>query len=194
MQCVGTDIFEYRGVYYLIVVDYSLHTHGYVLSRRFLQNQPLVHSRQYSLSLVIHNACIQMQDLSTHQMGSKQICATNDISHTTSFPHYHESNGLAKRYVGIVKTIMKKNPEMINDSLLAYRAAPRTNNEYSHAELMFKRNVKAHMISLPVHFPTDDRSPENVNAIEQKENHPKLYPDDRVFKYDIEKKLGNVAS
>ena len=49
---------------------------------------------------------------------------------------------------------------MINDAILAYRAAPLTNNEYSPAELMFKRNVKAHMISLPVHFPTDDRSPE----------------------------------
>ena len=47
--------------------------------------------------------------------------------------------------MGIVKTIMKKNPEMINDALLAYRAAPLTNNEYSHAELMLKRNVKAHV-------------------------------------------------
>ena len=45
---------------------------------------------------------------------------------------------------------MKKNPEMINDALMAYSTAPLTNNEYiySHAELMFKRNVKAHMISL----------------------------------------------
>ena len=83
---------------------------------------------------------------------------------------------------------MKKNPEMINDALLAYRAAPLTNNEYSPAELMFKRNVKAHMISLPVHFPTDDRSPENVNPIEQKERHPQPYPGDRVFIYDTEKK------
>ena len=65
---------------------------------------------------------------------------------------------------------MKKNPEMINDALLAYRAAPLTNNEYSPAELMFKRIVKAHMISLHVHFPTDDRSPENINRIEQKES------------------------
>ena len=61
----------------------------------------------------------------------KQFCATNDISHTTSSPYYHESNGLAGRYVGIVKTIMEKNPEMINGALLAYRAAPLTNNEYS---------------------------------------------------------------
>ena len=114
----------------------------------------------------------------------KQFCATNDISHTTSSQYYNERNGLAERCVGIVKTIMKKNPELINDALLAYRAAPLTNNEYSHAELMFNRNVKAHIIRLPVHFPMDDRSPENVNPIEQKEKQPKLYPGDRVFIYD----------
>ena len=62
---------------------------------------------------------------------------------------------------------MKKNPEMINDVLLAYRAAPLTNNEYIHAELMFKRNVKAHMINIPVHFPTDNCSLKIVNPIEQ---------------------------
>ena len=44
------------------------------------------------------------------------------------------------------------------------------------------------MISLPVHFSTDDRSPENVNPIEQKEKHPKLYPGDRVFIFDTVKK------
>ena len=45
----------------------------------------------------------------------------------------------------VVRTIMKNNPEMINDALLAYLAAPLTNNEYSPAELMFKINVKAYM-------------------------------------------------
>ena len=75
---------------------------------------------------------------------------------------------------------MKKNPEVINDALLDYRAAPLTNNEYGPAELMFKRNEKAHMISLSVHFPTDDCSPENVTPIEQKGKYPKLYPGDRV--------------
>ena len=84
---------------------------------------------------------------------------------------------------------MRKNPEMIYDALLAYRAAPLTNNEYSPAELMFKRNVRAHMICLPVHFPAADRSHENVNHIEQKEKHQNLYPGDRVFIYDTEKKI-----
>ena len=46
--------------------------------------------------------------------------------------------------MGIVKTILKKNPEMISNAILAYRAAPLTNNEYSHADRMFKRNAKAH--------------------------------------------------
>ena len=72
-------------------------------------------------------------------------------------PYYHEINGLAERYVGMVKTIMTKNPEMINDALLAYRAAPLTDNDYSVAEITFKTNVKTYMISIPVHFSTYDR-------------------------------------
>ena len=83
---------------------------------------------------------------------------------------------------------MKKNPEMINDAPMTYRAAPLTNTEYSPAEVMFKSNVKAHITSIPVHFPTDDSSHENVNPIEQTEEHPILYPGDRVFVYDTEKK------
>ena len=72
--------------------------------------------------------------------------------------------------------------------LSAYRATPLRNNEYSPAELMFKRNLKTHLISPPEHFPTDDRSTENVNPIEQEEIHQKRYPGDRVSVFHTEKK------
>ena len=188
MQCVGTDIFEYRGVNYLIDVDY-FSSYPWIRSLKNITTKSTIGALKTIFTEFGYPQRIHSDAGSQYTSNEfKQFCTTNDISHTTSSPYYHESNGLAERYVGIVKTIMKKNPEMINDALLAYRAAPLTNNEYSPAELMFKRNVKAHMISLPVHFPTDDRSPENVNPIEQKEKHPQLYPGDRVFIYDTEKK------
>ena len=47
--------------------------------------------------------------------------------------------------------------------------------------------MKANLISRHVHFSTEDRSPLNINHIEQKEKHTKLYPGDRVFIFDTEK-------
>ena len=35
----------------------------------------------------------------------------------------------------------------------------------------------------PIHFPMDDRSPENVNPIEQKEKHPKLHKPTKLQDY-----------
>ena len=54
--------------------------------------------------------------------------------------------------MGIVKTIMKTNTEMINDaSWLIVQLLSQTMSIVLQ-ELMLKRNVKARMISLPVHF------------------------------------------
>ena len=184
MQCVGTDIFEYIGVNYLIAVDY-FYSYPWIRSLKNITTNSTIGALKTIFTELCYPQRIHSDAGSQYtSIEFKQFCATNDISHTTSFPYCHESNGRAERYVGIVQTIMKKNPEMINDAFLAYRAGPLPNNEYSPAELMFKRNVKAHMISLPVHFPTDDRSPENVNPLEQKEKHTKRYTGDMVFIFD----------
>ena len=55
--------------------------------------------------------------------------------------------------MGIVKAIMKKNPEMINDALLTYRAA---NNEYicntesifSFQDSLFTRRIRDFEVNL----------------------------------------------
>ena len=129
---------------YLIVVDY-FSSYPWIRTLKNITTKSTIGARKTLFTEFGYPQRIQSDAGS--QYTSNEFCATKDISHTTSSPYYHESNGLAEIYVGIVKTIMKKNPEMINDDLLAYRAAPLTNNEYSPAELMFKINVKAHMIS-----------------------------------------------
>ena len=91
MQCVGTDIFEYRGVNY----DY-------------FSSYPWIRSLKNIITKSTIGALKTIFTEFGYPQRIKQFCATNDISHTTSSPYYHESNGLAERYVGIIKTIMKK--------------------------------------------------------------------------------------
>ena len=78
-----------------------------------------------------------------------------DIKHSLSSPYYHESNGKSERYVGIVKKLLRKCTD-INDALLAYRSAPLCNSKHSPAELMFNRNIKDHIVSVPLQYKSAD--------------------------------------
>ena len=68
-----------------------------------------------------------------------------------SSPYYHESNGKAECYVGIVKRMLKK-CDNIYDALIAYRSTPLCNSRHSPYELLFNRRMKDNVISLPVHY------------------------------------------
>ena len=68
-----------------------------------------------------------------------------DFQHTTSSPHYPQSNGFIERTVQIVKNCLKKakaqkqNPQL---ALLSLRTAPIDNTLPSPAELLFNRKVQ----------------------------------------------------
>ena len=77
------------------------------------------------------------------------------MRHTMSSPYYHESNGKAECYVGIVKRMLKK-CDNIYDALLAYRSTPLCNSRHSSYELLFNCRMKDNVISLPVHYDGDE--------------------------------------
>ena len=78
-----------------------------------------------------------------------------NMKHTMSSPYYHESNGKAECYVGIVKRMLKK-CDNIYDALLAYLSTPLCNSRHSPYELLFNRRMKDNVISLPVHYDGDE--------------------------------------
>ena len=72
-----------------------------------------------------------------------------------SSPYYHGSNGESERCVGILKKILRKCTD-INDAIVAYRSAPPFNSKHSPAELMFNRNIKDHILSVPLQYKSAD--------------------------------------
>ena len=109
-----------------------------------------------------------------------------DIKHTMSSPYYHESNGKAECYVRIVKNLLKKQRSNINDALLAYRSAPLCNSKHSPAELMFNRQMKDNILTIPIHFKSQNL--ERINH-SQESKYKDLHFGDRVFIFDTDKKV-----
>nr|CAI5851190.1 unnamed protein product [Callosobruchus analis] len=66
-----------------------------------------------------------------------------------SSPHYHQSNGLAERYVGIVKNMLKKCTTLkdLPVFIMEYHATPLPNMKYSPSQLFLNRLLKT---KLPV--------------------------------------------
>ena len=58
---------EYRGVDYLIVVDYFL-SYPWILSLKNITSKSAIGALKIIFTELIYNSSIQIQDLSTHQM------------------------------------------------------------------------------------------------------------------------------
>ncbi len=61
-----------------------------------------------------------------------------------SSPHHHQSNGLAERYVGIIKDMLKKSNSLDDLPLLLmeHRNTPLTNMPYSPSQLLLNKLIK----------------------------------------------------
>ncbi|KAK3928966.1 Thioredoxin reductase aclT [Frankliniella fusca] len=72
--------------------------------------------------------------------------------HPSILPHYHQSNGLAERAVGIVKSFLKKNSKdpksSLQTCLLQYRITPLSGLGASPAQLLMNRQLRS---TIPVH-------------------------------------------
>ena len=78
-----------------------------------------------------------------------EFCACNGIKHITNPPIYSQFNGQAERYVGTVKSALKKgvhNGGTISDVLLKFlfccRTTPHTTTNSTPAELFLKRQLR----------------------------------------------------
>ena len=81
----------------------------------------------------------------------KDFCDKLDIRHTTSCPHYHQSNGHFERAIQTVKQMMRKCSSAVELTLafLAYHDTPISDMPSSPAELMFSRRKCTRLVPTP---------------------------------------------
>ena len=115
--------------------------------------------------------------------GFKTFCQTWGIKHSTSSPHYPQSNGFIERQIGWLKPIVKKclqNNQSINKALLHVRATPASNGIPSPGELIMGRRI---LTSLPSR---DEPNMEDIRQkLYEKKEAQKEYYDQRATKYEL---------
>ena len=80
----------------------------------------------------------------------KELMREYQVNHITSLPHYLQSNGLAEKYVQIVKNLFHKAKEEGQDlhkCLMVYRNTPLSSQLQSPMQILTSRNTRS---SLPL--------------------------------------------
>ena len=143
---LATDIFHFEGVSYLLIVDY---TSRYPVVRKLASMTGQHVASHFKL------ICSEYGWPDTH-VSDNGPCYTSEvftnlmreynINHITSSPHYLQSNGLAEKYVQIVKNLFYKAQEEGKDlyhSLMVYRNTPLSSNLQSPMQILASRSARS---------------------------------------------------
>ena len=143
---LGTDIFEFNGSKYLIIVDYYSRFPVVRLLRDMTANTVCNHFTsvlaEYGLPSVI-NADYGSQYVSEK---FKKKCELSGITLTFSSPYHHQANSLAERTVGTCKSLWKKaldSKQCPYTALWMYRTTPLDNQMPSPYELLYGRKPRS---------------------------------------------------
>ncbi len=149
-QKIGVDEMELNGKHYLITVDYFSNFWEIDRLRRRTTNEIIsklkAHFARYGIpcTLVSDNAA---QFTSEAFQNFMTKC---DVEHTTSSPHYAQSNGMAESAVKTAKRIMTKtneDGEDVMNAVLHYRNTPSAELKESPAQRFLGRRTRT---SVPI--------------------------------------------
>ena len=138
---VGADLFELNGATYLLVVDYF---------SRFPEAVKLTSTTSKSIINALkaiffrHGIPAVLMSDNGPQFDSttmKAFASEYSFTHTTSSPHYPQSNGLVERTVKTVKQRLNQSTDPYM-AMLSYRATPLPWCGFSPAELLMGRRIR----------------------------------------------------
>ena len=147
---LAIDIFHFKSVSYLLIVDY---TSQYPVVRKLTSLTGQHTANHFKLiwseygwpeTLVSDNGPCYMSEIFTNLM------VEYNVNHITSSPHYPQSNGLAEKYVQIVKNLFHKAKEEGKDlyqCLMIYCNTPLSSTLQSPMQILTSRSARS---SLPM--------------------------------------------
>ena len=140
-----SDIFHFEGDSYLLIVGY---TSCFPIIRKLnsITGKAIAHHMQSIFSeyrwpntLVTDNGpCYTSKEFHT-------LMQSMSVNHLTSSPHYLQSNGLAEKYVGIIKTLFHKAKEEGTSpytALMVYRNTPLNGTLQSPMQILQSRQAR----------------------------------------------------
>lgn len=146
-EFIATDIFEYDSSSYLVVIDYyskyidcvkirNKNAHDVI---RCLKHIFAMHGIPFKV-LADNNP---FNSLEFHKFAKEYQF---EIVHSS--PHYHQSNGLAEKAVGICKKWLKKGLNL-DECLLEYRNTPVAKLPYAPSQLLMGRLCRTRVLTHP---------------------------------------------
>ena len=138
-QKVGTDLFDWKGQEFVLVVDYFSRYGEIGVLRKSTSQEVISHLKAIFARHGIPETVISDNGPQYSAKFSK-FAQEWGFSHMTSSPKYPQSNGEAERTVQTMKNLLTK-AEDPHEALLAYRATP-LENGFSPAELCMGRRLR----------------------------------------------------
>ena len=142
---VGTDLFEYNGVHYLLCVDYYSKWIE-VAKLDNLTSNIICHLKSQFARYGIPDELISDNVPQYASSAFTDFSKSYGFVHTTSSPHFPQANGEAERAVQTIKNLLKKAQDPYK-ALLNYRNTRLDGINLSPAQLLMGRRLKS---SLPI--------------------------------------------
>ena len=121
---LATDLFHFQGDSYLLLVDYTSHF-PIVCKLKSISGQHIAdHFKQIFAKYGLPEMIVSTNGPCYTSKIFKELMKDYQVNHITSSPHYLQSNGLAEKYVQIVKNLFHKTKEEGQDlhkCLMVYR-------------------------------------------------------------------------
>ncbi len=145
-EMVGCDLFEFRGTYYLVCVDYYSKWPEIARLDDLSSKTTVTHLKSMFARYGIPDVVRSDNGPQFASQVFEDFQKSYGFKHLTSSPRFPQSNGKAERAVQTVKNLLKKAQDPYK-ALLDYRSTPLEGIGFSPSQLLMSRRLKT---TLPV--------------------------------------------
>ena len=192
---LATNLFHFEGQSYLLLVDYT-------------SQDPIIRRLTSMMAHHIANHCKQIfseygwPETLISDNGPcyasktfKKLMTEYNVNHITSSPHYPQSNGLAEKYVQIIKNLFHKAKEEGQDlykCLMTYRNTPLSSTLLSPMQMLSNRITRSNLplstaarlqMGLHINHPTSDQKNHHLPTHDLSINQTVMYQDPTTKKW-----------
>lgn len=171
-QKIASDILEYKGKSYLVVVDYLTKWLEIIVLKSKRSCDIIEEFKKIFATHGVPDIVIA-DNMPYSSYECQSFAKEYDFEFKTSSPKYPKSNGLAERFVQTAKNILNKSNDL-NVALMEYRNTPITGLKRSPAELLYNRKLKT---KLPTVEEVDPRMKDFKDRLQNKNKLAKHYYD-----------------